>query len=148
VLAIFVVLILIAAGLLIYRLASADRPEDRPRRRADQGAPATPVEEEQTFTLRNVLGENWEDAKNVLQEDGLVVVRENSEDSDQPPETVVGMSPEPGDQVAEGDTVTLFVSTGPPEETDDGEDEEDVLDDIEDEFTPPGQAKKEEKDDD
>jgi beta-lactam-binding protein with PASTA domain len=44
------------------------------------------------------------------------------------------MAPEPGTLVSEGDTVTLLVSTGPPDE------------DEESGFTPPGHAKKDKKD--
>jgi len=151
VVAIFVVLLLLAAGLLIYRLATADQDGNRARRRADGGGGVATPAEPATFILEDVLGENYEGARSVLEEDGLVVVRRD-QPSDAEPETVVGMLPEPGSEVSEGDTVTLSVSTGPPEEsetTEDSGEEEDLPGDLGDEFTPPGQAKKDkEKDDD
>jgi hypothetical protein len=141
VIAIFVVLGLVAAGLLFYRLANSDTPRHRNRR----GAAAPPTTQEDTepqgFALENVTGRNYKDAEKVLKDAGLEVLKEDLE-SDEEKDIVVDMDPEPGTTVFPGDTVTLYVSTGPPKE------KHDVVDDIEDSFTPPGQAKKDEKDGD
>jgi serine/threonine-protein kinase len=146
VISIFALLGLIAAALLFYRLADSDRPRGQ---RDRQGAVAPPVENtESTQTteapaaeeveVRDVSDSNQEEAQSVLEEDGLVVEIEGQE-SDVEPGVVVGTDPPAGTMVSPGDTVTLFVSTGPPEEEDDDEDEDD--------FVPPGQAKKDKEKD-
>ncbi len=149
VIALFVILALIAAGLLLYRLAQGD---EEPRRRGGVAAPTT-EEEPAPFALPDVTDREWEEASAELAELGLVVARENSYDDEYPPEIVMDSNPSPGSTVEEGDTVTLTVSIGSDDDEDDdddddeGEDGEIVPTDLE-SFTPPGQEKKEEKGDD
>ena len=141
VIAIFVILGLVATGLLLYRLADSKAPRHRDRR----GAVAPPTTEESSvsegFELQDVRGSNYKDAEKVLKDAGLEVLREEVEpENEEEKDLVLDMSPDPGTTVFPGDPVTLYVSTGPPKD-----EEGDVVDDIQDSFTPPGQAKKDEK---
>jgi serine/threonine-protein kinase len=139
VIAIFALLAFIAIGLLLYRLADSDKPQQQ-RERKGAGA-AAPVEtpdgtessaaEATEIEVRDVRTFNYEDAQSVLEGDGLIVEVEETE-SDAEVGTVLDTDPPPGTAVSPGDTVTLLVSTGPPEEDPDEEDE----------FVPPGKAKK------
>ncbi|HXH80957.1 Stk1 family PASTA domain-containing Ser/Thr kinase [Nocardioides sp.] len=61
-----------------------------------------------------VLGQPKESARTLLEGNDLKV-KLVDEESDQPKDTVVRTEPESGQQVAEGTTVTLFVSLGPNE---------------------------------
>lgn len=151
VIAIFIVLGLVAAGLLLYRLAGSDDPRNRRERQranvpvaTEEPETTTPATEE--FELIDVRGSNFEEAAAELRSEGLVVQRETEESEDEP-EVVIGMDPEPGNLVSPGDTVTLVVSTGPPEEEEDGECSPPFELDEEGNCLPPGQAKKDNDED-
>ena len=137
-------LALLALILLLVQLTSGD--EERPRtpsgaQQQDQGqanpaqdsAPATPQEspteqaepELLAIPSEGVVGSNFEDATVTLQEDGFTVVTEPDTDSDEDLGIVTGTAPAAGTEVEPGSEVTLFVSTGPPEEGGEGEGGED-----------------------
>ena len=65
-------------------------------------------------TVPRVVGSTVADARAQLENLGLVVVTQDVE-SNEPAGTVVGQSPSAGTEVKQGATVTLQVSTGPPQ---------------------------------
>ncbi len=148
VIAIFVVLGLIAAGLLALRLAQSD-DRNRPTRQRQAVPPPEQESTPQSFPLPEVRDRNYEDARAVLEVEGLDVIREDVPSEDYPAEVVIDTEPAPGTRVEPGATVTLIVSTGP-DEDDGDEDDEDTdkgpgskgkgADE------PPGQEKKEDDD--
>ena len=146
VIAIFLVLLLVAAGLVVYRLL--DRPDERRGRRTSTGAPAgAPATEGATMVeVPSLEGQTYEDAAAELEGLGLVPRRTEQENDEYEAGVVFASEPVAGTEVEEGTTVTLFVSGGPPEEDDDEEDDgnegEGILTDS---FTPPGQEKKDDK---
>ncbi len=66
-----------------------------------------------TLVLPNVIQQTFEQARNQLQAIGLKVTAQNINDDTVPVNSVVRTSPDPGQQVNRGSTVTLFVSQGP-----------------------------------
>nr|WP_239308063.1 MULTISPECIES: Stk1 family PASTA domain-containing Ser/Thr kinase [unclassified Frankia] len=66
-----------------------------------------------TLVLPNVIQQPFEQARNQLQAIGLKVIAQNINDDTVPVNSVVRTSPDPGQQVNRGSTVTLFVSQGP-----------------------------------
>ena len=64
--------------------------------------------------MPNVVGQDGDDAEDFLEDDlGLNVNREaETEPCAQPPGTVCRQDPDPGTEVSEGDTVTIFVQGG------------------------------------
>ncbi|MBA2313651.1 MAG: serine/threonine protein kinase [Actinobacteria bacterium] len=128
-------LALLALILLLVQLTSGD--QERPRtpsgaQQQDQGQtnPAqdpphatpqeSPTEQAEPELLaipsEGVVGSNFEDATDTLQADGFTVVTTPDTDSEEDPGIVTGTDPEAGTEVEPGSEVTLFVSTGPPEE--------------------------------
>jgi eukaryotic-like serine/threonine-protein kinase len=144
----FGILMLLAGGLLAWRLIDDDRDPaaaDRNRPRQEGAADPeqeTPSPEETTptaFTIRDSIeGSNFKDTERVLMENGVTVSRIDV-DSEEEKDTIVDVDPSVGTTVTPGvDTITLYVSTGKTDEDDgDGPPEE-----------PPGQDKKDEDDDD
>lgn len=126
VLAIFAVLIAIAAGLLAFRLIGAGE------RIREQQAGQTPA----GLVLEDYQGLPAETVEPSLRDDGLQVITRSipAEDAEGEPieaGIVWGQEPAAGATVFEGDTVTLYVATGEdpdvetPEEEGPGESEED-----------------------
>jgi serine/threonine-protein kinase len=96
----------VAKGLVI-------RSDPGPKKLIERGSSVTLTVSKgpQQVTVPNVVGQQREDAANLLRERGLSRdVREKS--SDQPQGTVVSQTPPPDTQVDEGTSVTLFVSNG------------------------------------
>lgn len=60
--------------------------------------------------IPNVIGYNYEDAKKALENLGFRVGSEYAQESDQPPESVISVTPNVGDKAKEGDTVTLVLA--------------------------------------
>jgi serine/threonine-protein kinase len=147
VLGIFLVLLLLAAGLLLYRLNEAgDRREARARGGGGAEQQAAPTTEEVVENeLPDLIGRSYEEAAAELEEMGLGHAREDAENEDYEAGLVFATEPGPGSTVSEGDTVTLFVSSGPPQEAEPTE--EDLVPGEDESFVPPGQAKKDDKDD-
>lgn len=147
VLAIFAALLLIAAGLVLARLLDRTEPTKLPRREAgaNNEQPAAPAEEtqepqEQVVEVPSLQGSTYDEAVAELDELGVEAERNDAPNDDYEPGVVFETTPAAGTEVSRGETVTLYVSTGPAEE--EPGDEED--------FVPPGQAKKdkgEEEDD-
>ena len=67
----------------------------------------------QTFMLSDVIGMNYEEAKSQLESRDLEVKLEFEKNDDVETDQVFKTDPEAGEQVAEGDTVTLYVCEGP-----------------------------------
>ena len=137
VLGVFLALLLLAAALVVYRLVESD-PGRPSQARRDAGAAAggtqveeQPVEEPATIEVPPLVDVPYDEAAAELDSLGLAVARVDSPNDDYETGIVYESAPAAGTEVSEGDTVTLYVSTGPAEETSDG-----------DEFVPPGQAKK------
>jgi hypothetical protein len=134
VLATFAALIAIALLLLLFRVFTGeDEPTraERNRNRGGGGQAAETIPEDQADPVSgtipdDLLGKPINDARSQLEGLGLgLKILENTEPtSDVIPDTVVGVSPEPGTEVFEGDTVTLTKSVEPEEDEED-EDKED-----------------------
>jgi eukaryotic-like serine/threonine-protein kinase len=128
VIAIFAFLLLLAAGLLVWRLASGDETErgggagaTQPAEEPAGGAGDQPPETTATgFTIpASIVGMHKKDATELLAAQELSV-QETKIDSEDDKDIVVETNPAPGTVVQPGDVVTLSVSTG--EEPDDGDD--------------------------
>ena len=149
---------LFAAGFLLMRAIATDEPA---RRGSAAGAidspspagPANPAVDETTpagVVVPPVVGSNFSEAEQVLKDMGLEVDKQDVEDSTEPKDIVVESSPVAGTTVPPGATVTLFVSTGPPEDEEPSDPEgEDTGNEgpggaLED---PPGKAKGKDKED-
>jgi serine/threonine protein kinase len=65
-------------------------------------------------TVPNVIGKNVNDATNRLVQAGLSVSGIDKEQSNEPADTVIRMSPQAGTQVAKGEQIRLVISQGPP----------------------------------
>ena len=63
-------------------------------------------------TVPNVIGREASEAADILHEEGLEVAFVNKESDDVPRDEVIDESPEPGEEVREGTTITLTVSGG------------------------------------
>jgi eukaryotic-like serine/threonine-protein kinase len=124
----FAVLLLLAGGALAWRLASEDEPNqgggEASSGNGGGGEPeqeASPPEEEDTepssFTIsESIIGSNVKDTERVLRENGFTVERIDVE-SEEEKDTIVDVDPDVGTSVTPGiDTITLYVSTGPPNE--------------------------------
>jgi hypothetical protein len=108
VLAVFALLLMIAAGLVAYRLAS-NAEQARERREQRAAAEAAGIQ------LVDYRGTPYKEAEADLDEQGLIPVVEFAPvDVSYEKDIVWGQFPEPGVAVDEGDTVTLYVSTGEP----------------------------------
>jgi eukaryotic-like serine/threonine-protein kinase len=120
VIAIFAFLLLLAAGLLVWRLASGDETERRDRPGASEqpagGAGDQPQEPSETtvagVTIPDVVGMEKGDAEDLLKERGLEVKTEEVESDEVEKDIVVNTDPPPGTEAQAGDAVTLFVSKG------------------------------------
>jgi eukaryotic-like serine/threonine-protein kinase len=121
VIAIFAFLLLLAAGLLVWRLASDD--ETGRGGRAGAGQPAEepaggaadqpPETTDAGFTIpATIVGMEKGDAEELLKVQGLEVGTEEVESDDVEKDIVVNIDPPPGTGVRAGDAVTLFVSKG------------------------------------
>jgi serine/threonine-protein kinase len=66
-------------------------------------------------TVPDVRGEHVDDARAALEDEGLTVVVKNSASKDVEADHVISQDPPAGTGVAEGHSVTLVVSTGPPQ---------------------------------
>jgi hypothetical protein len=135
----FAALIVIALGLLAFRLAAGDEePQSVDRQRGGGAGQATEDEQEpaQVVVPDDILGRPFDEVSEELTNElGLTVVSDEAPSNDFPtPGVVSAASPAPGSTVSEGDTVTLTVSTGP-EDSGDEEDEGD-----EDGGPPPGEG--------
>lgn len=148
VVAIFVILGVVAAALVVYRLAqSGDDASDSGSQTQERTAAAeqpTTEDEPTALVLPDVTDRNYEDAASVLSDMGLTPVREDTANEEYPEGVVFETSPPPGSEVEEGDTITLFVSTG----SEESEEDEDIVPEDLEEDLPPGQEKKEDKDKD
>ncbi|MGH2817862.1 MAG: Stk1 family PASTA domain-containing Ser/Thr kinase [Actinomycetota bacterium] len=120
VIAIFAFLLLLAAGLLLWRLTSN---EAGPRGQAPQaeepaGGPADQPQEPTTTTAAGVtipgtiVGMHKDEATELLVAQGLRVDETDTDSEDFEEDVVVTTNPEPGTVVPPGEVVTLFVSTG------------------------------------
>jgi serine/threonine-protein kinase len=121
VIAIFAFLLLLAAGLLVWRLASDDETEGRDRAGAGEqpagGAGEQPQEPTETTTAgfripETIVGMHKHDARALLEAAGLSVVETKIDSEGFENDTVVTTNPEPGTAVQPGGVVTLVVSTG------------------------------------
>jgi hypothetical protein len=121
----FAVLLLAAAGLVAATLLDQDQGRGR-RARGGGGqgdaapSPAatetpTPVPQEVAIP-GGLVGSNADDAESVLRSAGLDVARVAQESEDVAEGLVIAVNPPEGSSVPAGSTVTLVVSTGPPEE--------------------------------
>jgi tRNA A-37 threonylcarbamoyl transferase component Bud32 len=129
VIAIFAFLLLLAAGLLVWRLASGDEGERRGRAGAGEepagGAADQPQEPTETtttgFTIPDtIVRMDEDDAKELLEAQGLRVKETDFDTEEFDEDEVVTTNPEPGTVVQPGEVVTLVVSTGEePDEDDD-----------------------------
>lgn len=128
VIAIFAFLLLLAAGLLLWRLASDGDTERRGRAGADQpagGAADQPQEPTETttagFTIpAEIVGMHKDEAKDLLEAGGLRVKEAETQTEDFDDDEVVTTNPEPGSVVEPGEVVTLVVNKiEEPEEEDD-----------------------------
>jgi eukaryotic-like serine/threonine-protein kinase len=134
----FAALIVIAAGLLAFRLAAGDEEPQRSERPRDRGGAGQVAEDEeesaQVVIPDDILGRPFDEVSEQLTNElGLNVESNDAPSNDFPtPGVVSAASPGPGSTVSEGDTVTLTISTGP-EDSGDEEDKDD-----EDGDTPPG----------
>ena len=119
VIATFAFLLLLAAGLLVWRLASGDETEQRDR--AGGGQPAEepgggPVDQppETTaagFTIpETIVGTKTDEAKALLEAAGLRVEDTETFSEGFDDDVVVDTDPEPGSVVEPGEVVTLFVN--------------------------------------
>lgn len=121
-------LVATAFALLLLRLGSAEQPSaatDRQEEQAQSEEPSPETNEEGVTIPTEIVGEKVKDVEKALEEAGLVVTTEPVASEEFEKDRVITSSPEPGSTVAPGDTVTLQVSSGAPEEGDDDEDEED-----------------------
>ena len=79
---------------------------------SEQGfSPTIEDVQESTLDLRDVVGLKFAEAENLLEKDGLLVLRV-FEKSDQPEGVVVRMDPLEGTRVQKGTAITLYVSSG------------------------------------
>jgi eukaryotic-like serine/threonine-protein kinase len=132
VIAIFAFLLLLAAGLLVWRLASDDDTERRGRAGAGQpaeepaeGAADQPPETTTAgFTIpASIVGMHKDEAKSLLEAQGLPVKETETATEDFDHDEVVNTNPEPGSVVQPGEVVTLFVNkVEEPDEEGDGDD--------------------------
>ena len=144
---VFIALLVVAAALLLYRLnENADRQAAGSGGNQQPAAAEPETEAAASEPLPELSGLTYEEAASELEEMGLVVDRSDAPNEEYEEGVVFATDPPSGAEVEEGQTVTLFVSTGPSDEKPKKEDEE--LLPGEDEFVPPGQEKKEEKDGD
>jgi hypothetical protein len=125
VIAIFAFLLLLAAGLLVWRLASDDETEPRGRAGAGEQPAEEPAEETQEpaettgFTIpTDIVGMDKSQAEELLKEQDLEVDTEEVESDDVEKDVVVNTNPPPGTEVQAGDAVTLIVSKGEKENGD------------------------------
>lgn len=124
-------LVAIAFALLLLRLGDAEQPTGATGRQEEQEISQDEEEEPPVGTVTiptDIVGEKYKDVEKMLEEEGLVVGPAQffaSEEIEK--DRVISSDPEPGSEVSPGDTVTLQVSSGEPEEDDD-EDEEDEND--------------------
>jgi eukaryotic-like serine/threonine-protein kinase len=121
VIAIFALLLLLAAGLLVWRLASDDETERRGRAGAGEqpgeepaGQPQEPTDTTTAgFTIpATIVGMEKHDAEELLKGEGIEVDAEEVESDDVEKDVVVNTDPPPGTEVQAGDAVTLIVSKG------------------------------------
>lgn len=70
---------------------------------------------EAPVTVPDVRGQHVDDAKAELEDEGLTVVVRTSTSKDMEVDHVISQNPRPGTGVSEGHSVTLVVSTGPPQ---------------------------------
>jgi len=107
----FGILAAIAGLLLLVNLLG----DDDPPQRAGGGAPAqneeTEPAEPDTVTVGAFVGQPYDDAEQQLTEAGLVIAREDV-DSAEEAELVIDQDPAEGEELAAGETVTLYVSNG------------------------------------
>lgn len=126
VLAAFAVLIVIALLLLLFRVFTGeDEPTGAERNRnrggggqAAETAPEDPVDPASATIPDDLFGKPIGEARSQLEGLGLglKILEETEVTSETPPDTVVGVSPEPGTEVFEGGTVTLTKSVEPEED--------------------------------
>jgi len=96
----------VAEGTVIRTDPGAGRPAER-----DSAVTVFVSSGPEQVTVPSVVGETQEDAVARLREDGLSpIVRERS--SSEPVDTVIEQTPEAGQEVDEGSSVTIFVSNG------------------------------------
>jgi eukaryotic-like serine/threonine-protein kinase len=130
VIAIFAFLLLLATGLLVWRLASGDETERPARAGAGQpaeepggGAADQPPETTVAgFTIpETIVRMHKDEAKGLLEAGGLRVEETETQTEDFAHDEVVDTNPEPGSVVQPGEVVTLFVNQleEPDEEDDD-----------------------------
>jgi serine/threonine-protein kinase len=137
----FAALIVIAVGLVAFRLAAGDDDPQRSERPRDGGGAGQVAEDEQepaqVVIPEDILGRDFDEVSEQLTNElGLNVESNEAPSNDfSTPGVVSAASPEPGSTVSEGDTVTLTISTGP---EDSDQDDEDV--DDEDGGPPPGKG--------
>lgn len=141
-------LALLSAGVWTWALTRSDEERATAPRRERRPAAATESSERasQAYELSDFTGWRFDEAERELEAQGLVVERSETP-SEAPEGEVLGSDPPPGTAMSEGETVTLVVSTGEP---DDEEPDEELEED--DEEGPgnseeaPGHSKDKEKD--
>jgi serine/threonine-protein kinase len=118
-------LALLAVGVWVWLLTRSDEREPAASRAGQRGNLATEPTQSAShaYELDDFTGQSFEDAEDALQEHGLTAVPVETP-SDAPEDQVLGSEPPPGTLMPPGETVTLLVSTGTPEEDPDEDDEE------------------------
>jgi beta-lactam-binding protein with PASTA domain len=128
-------------------VAADETPEQRARRdrqqapAANEPAPTQPSESPaaETFSLPNVVGFDKGAAEDELKATGLETADVAVPSSEEEKDVVVSTLPNPGTEVAVGDTITLRIGDGKLDEGDGGDEHGTE--------TAPGQDNKEEDDD-
>ena len=121
VLAVAALLAVLAAAAWVWLLTRPGDDREKRRAAARRTQPAEVAATESTdptsqgYVLPNFTGGPFKEAEKELEDRGIVVVPELQPGGEERDE-VLGSQPEPGTVVAPGDTVTLIVSTGKPEE--------------------------------
>jgi serine/threonine protein kinase len=106
---------------------AAQRGEPTPNDPAEEAeAETSPTSTEPTDGIlisEDIIGARSKDVEKLLEGEG-VIVESIDQDSEEEKDTVLGVEPPSGTTVAEGDTVTLTVSTGKAAEEEDDEDDD------------------------
>lgn len=136
-------------ALLLFALRLRDTGEQRraaAERQETETAPAVQPEaseeaaNETLVVSEDFIGEDYRKVADTLSEAGIGVATDFVESDEFGPDRVIATDPPPGSEVSEGDTVTLIVSAGEPED-EDKEDEDKKNEDKDEEGGPPEHSK-------